>query len=150
MDASYQGPERRRAPRLAISLDASLRERGRTPFAVRLVDISADGCRAETYCTVEPGADVWVKLPGLEPRYSRIIWSQGGFAGIAFEAPLHEAVLDLLASVDRVPSESELAELRSISRRCRTLAADEAGHHLLDLADACERSGASSRPPSTP
>lgn len=146
MDGAYQGPERRRAPRLAISLDASLRERGRTPFAVRLVDISADGCRAETFCTVEPDAGVWIKLPGLEPLYSRVVWSQGGFAGIAFEAPLHEAVLDLLVALDRVPTEAELAELRSISRRCRNLAADEAGAHLLDLAAACERSGAASRP----
>ncbi|HEY0111564.1 MAG TPA: PilZ domain-containing protein [Allosphingosinicella sp.] len=118
----YSGPERRRSPRLAICLSASLRERGRSAFSVKLVDLSPRGCRVELYSDLPSGVWVWLKLPGLEPRYSRIAWSRGGFAGIEFEAPLHEAVFDVLVGIDREPSEAELEELRRISARCRALA----------------------------
>ncbi|HEX2764709.1 MAG TPA: PilZ domain-containing protein [Allosphingosinicella sp.] len=143
---SYDGPERRRTPRTAISLAASLRERGRTAFTVRLVDLSAQGCRVDTGSDLDAGAWIWLKLPGLEPRYSRIAWSRGGFTGIEFEAPLHDAVIDALAAIDRVPTAGETLELRRISERCRSAAArlderweGEAVGALLALAADCER-----------
>lgn len=145
----YQGPERRRTPRVAISLSASLRERGRSAFGVRLVDLSANGCRLDIGSDIEAGAWVWLKLPGLEPRYSRIAWSRAGFAGIEFEAPLHDAVIDALAALDRVPTEGESEELRRIAERCRAAAArlderweGEAVGGLLSLASDCERGAA--------
>jgi hypothetical protein len=142
----YEGPERRRTPRVAISLGASLRERGRSAFTVQMVDLSASGCRVEIGSDLEVGAWVWLKLPGLEPRYSRIAWSRAGFAGIEFEAPLHDAVIDALAAIDRVPTEGESQELRRISGRCRAAAArlderweGDAVGALLALASDCER-----------
>ena len=69
MEASYSGSERRRAPRLAISLAASLRERSRPAFSVGLVDLSPLGCRLELSSDLERGSAVWLKLPGLEARY---------------------------------------------------------------------------------
>ena len=141
----HEGSERRRATRLAINVDATLRERGRSSFPVRLVDLSALGCRAEIYADVPADSPVWLKLPGLEPRYSRVAWSRSGFAGIEFEAPLHPSVVDILAGIDRVPTEAELAELRRISARCRALAAklkheteEDDAARLLALADDCE------------
>ena len=145
MASRYSGPERRRTPRLAISLSASLRERGRSAFSVRLVDISTTGCRIELWSDLPADSWVWLKLPGLEPRYSRLAWCRGGFAGVEFEAPLHEAVVDVLAGIDRVPTDAELAELRRISERCRALASglepeeDESAAELIALAADCER-----------
>ena len=145
----YQGPERRRTPRVAISLAASLRERGRSAFTVKMVDLSGNGCRLEIGSALEVGTWVWLKLPGLEPRYSRIAWSRGGFAGIEFEAPLHDAVIEALAAIDRVPTEGESLELRRVAERCRAAAArlderweGEAVGALLALASDCERGAA--------
>jgi hypothetical protein len=150
VDSSYSGTERRRAPRLAISLAAALRERSRPAFSVSLVDLSPLGCRIELSADLEPGASVWLKLPGLEARYSRVAWCKGGFAGIAFEDPLHEAVIDCLVGMDKEPSEADLEKLRRISARCRALAerAPEAAgrapatEELLALARYCESGGA--------
>jgi hypothetical protein len=145
MNAPFQQPERRRAPRLATSLAGSLRERGRPAFSVELVDLSTHGCRIELSSDLQPGAWVWLKLPGLEPRYSRVAWCRGCFAGIEFEVPLHEAVVDCLVAMDYVPSASELDRLRCISERCRSIAArmaavagDETCEELLALARYCE------------
>src|SRR5688572_19466767 len=150
VDASYPGTERRRAPRLAISLAASLRQRSRPAFSVGLVDLSPLGCRLELSSDLEPGTAVWLKLPGLEARYSRVAWCKSGFAGIAFEDPLHEAVIDCLVGMDKEPSEADLAELRRISARCRTLAERapetagraQATDELLALAQYCDSGGA--------
>jgi hypothetical protein len=142
----YNGPERRRTGRFAVSLSATLRERGRSGFSVRLVDVSALGCRIELSSDLPADSWVWLKLPGLEARYSRIAWSRGGFAGVEFEAPLHEAVIDVLLGVDRIPTAAELDELRRISARCRQLAGglggwarEEDAKALLALAGDCER-----------
>lgn len=145
MDAQFSGAERRRAPRLALSLAATVRERGRPAFSVTMVDLSTNGCRIELMSDLEPGSWVWLKLPGLEARYSRIAWCRGCFAGIEFETPLHEAVVDCLAALDYVPSETELGELRRISARCRAIALnppvrtdEETIGELLALARYCE------------
>ena len=148
MDAYFSGHERRRAPRLAISLAASVRERSRPAFSVTMVDLSTHGCRIELMSDLEPGSWVWLKLPGLEARYSRIAWCRGCFAGIEFEVPLHEAVVDCLVGLDHVPSETELDQLRRISARCRALASNppertdqETIVELLALARYCEEGG---------
>ena len=154
MTSFYPGAERRRAPRLAISLAASLRERGRNACSVRLVDLSALGCRLELGSDIPQGSWVWLRLPGIEPRFSRVAWSRGGFAGIEFETPLHEAVLDALVGLETRPSESDLDELRRISSRCRSLAAraaeladEEASLELLCLAADCDLEAGTPLPP---
>jgi hypothetical protein len=158
MSNAYPGAERRRSPRLAISLGASLRERGRSAFSVRLVDLSALGCRIQLYSDLDSDAMVWLKLPGLEPRVGRIAWCRGGFAGIELEAPLHEAVVDALLGADSRPSLDDLEELRRISERCRVLAAradgaedEELSTELLKLARDCDvRTGAEPQPRPVP
>ena len=141
---NWSGPERRRSPRLAMNLAATMRERGRNAFSVRLVDISALGCRIELYSDLAPDTWVWLKLPSFEPRYSRIAWCRGGFAGIEFEAPLHETVVDVLAGVEHLPTPAETAELQAIARRCRDAAtrlcdeSDPTMMELLALAADCE------------
>jgi hypothetical protein len=156
MDIALHGPERRRAARLALNLAASVRERGRSPFTVALLDLSVLGCRIELSGDLQADSWIWLKLPGLEPRYSRVAWCKAGFAGVEFEVPLHEAVFDCLVEMDRLPSEAELSQLRSIGARCRALAArtpDRAGEdtvaQLIALAVYCEAgaAGAENRSP---
>jgi hypothetical protein len=145
MNAQFPGAERRRAPRLALTLAASVRERGRPAFSVTMVDLSTHGCRIELMSDLEPDTWIWFKLPGLEARYSRIAWCRGCFAGIEFETPLHEAVVDCLVALDYVPSQPELEQLRRISARCRAIASNppvrtdqETICELLALARYCE------------
>lgn len=154
MDMALHGRERRRATRLALNLAASVRERGRSPFTVALLDLSILGCRIELGGDLQPDSWIWIKLPGLEPRYSRVAWSKAGFAGIEFEVPLHEAVFDCLVEIDRLPSEAELSQLKSIGERCRALAGRPTGAdeetiaQLLALAAYCEAGAQSVHPPS--
>jgi hypothetical protein len=130
---------------VAISLEASVRERGRSGCTVCLVDLSALGCRIELATDLDPDSMVWLKLPGLEARFARVAWCRGGFAGIEFEAPLHEAVVDALVGIDRRPTPTEVDELRRISERCRALASraaaqadEEVSLELLSLARDCD------------
>ena len=155
MNAENFGHERRRAARIALSLAASLRERGRTAVSVSLVDLSTHGCRIELGSDLEAGSWVWLKLPGLEARYSRIAWCRGCFAGVEFEVPLHEAVVDCLVRLDYIPSGSELGELRRIAARCRALASnppertdEETIGELLALARYCDEGAAGAHPSS--
>lgn len=157
MGEALHGRDRRRTPRLALNLAASVRERSRSPFTVALVDLSTHGCRIELGGDLQVDSWIWLKLPGLEPRYSRVAWCKAGFAGIEFEVPLHEAVFDCIVAMDRLPSEAEIGQLKSIGRRCRQLAERPVGHtddetvaQLLALALYCEAgAGMSENRPST-
>jgi hypothetical protein len=88
--------DQRKAPRRIVNLAAALREEGATISAVKVLDISLGGCRLETEADLEVGGQVWLKLPGLETKRSRIVWTQGRHGGCEFDVPLHPAELDLL------------------------------------------------------
>jgi hypothetical protein len=118
--------ERRRAPRTALRLDASVREPGRSRVAARLIDLSVRGCRIE----VTPGvsADNWLLLAidGLETQYCRVVWACHEFAGVEFATPLAETVLDRLLQDQSALSESTIRELRSVATRAHNLSIQEA------------------------
>src|SRR4029079_2673129 len=86
-------PARRRAPRTALRLSASVREPGRSRSAARLIDISTHGCRVEI--TSEALRATWVSLrmAGWKTQYCRVVWRCHECAGIEFATPLAEAVL---------------------------------------------------------
>jgi hypothetical protein len=86
----------RKSERVPLELDAGLRQRGGSGVAVHILDLSVDGFRASTHLDLPPGADVWLRLPGLEPYQAKVAWSKGQYVGCAFERPLHPAVLDML------------------------------------------------------
>jgi hypothetical protein len=65
--------------------------------AVVVVDLSTHGCGIEVAGHCEVGARVWLKLPGLESWSSRIAWAEGSRAGLSFDRPLHQAVVDRYA-----------------------------------------------------
>jgi|GEM_PF-482438 len=86
----------RRAERVALELGAALRQRGGTGVSVEILDLSVDGFRASTHLMLAPGADVWLRLPGLEPYQARVAWSKGQYVGCKFDRPLHQAVLEMI------------------------------------------------------
>lgn len=132
-------PERRRAPRTALRLSASIREPGRSRVGAKLIDISTHGCRIEA--TSGASADTWIMLniAGLETQYCRIVWRCHEFAGIEFSSPLAETVLERLLQDHSQLSETAISELRSIANRAHRLATQETGDRqtLTELSRKC-------------
>jgi hypothetical protein len=132
-------PERRRVPRTALRLNASIREPGRSRMAARVIDISTRGCRIET--TSVASADTWLMLSiaGLETQYCRVAWRCHEFAGIEFATPLAEAVLERLLSDQQQLSEVAISDLRSIATRAHNLSVQETGDRqtLTELSRKC-------------
>ena len=131
-------PERRRAPRAALRLNATIREPGRSRVGVRVIDISTHGCRIEA--PTGAYADSWILLSitGLETQYSRIVWRHHEFAGLEFATPLAEPVLDRL--LEHQLSETTVSELRDIAARTHRLATaqgDSDGEALAELSHKC-------------
>ncbi|MBX3561634.1 MAG: PilZ domain-containing protein [Sphingomonas sp.] len=90
-------PSQRAAPRLSIDMEASSRAVTAKPFKVKVLDLSTEGFRIEAFVMLEVGTDIWLRLPGLEPRHATVIWAEGYEAGCAFKQPLHQAVVESIA-----------------------------------------------------
>jgi hypothetical protein len=86
-----------------VNLAASLREPGATLADAEVVNLSVGGFAAETEAVLETGTHVWLKLPGLEPVNSKVVWVEGNKAGFEFVTPLHPATLDLVLVAGRRP-----------------------------------------------
>ena len=87
----------RKSERVQLELGAGLRQRGASGVTVQIMDLSTHGFRVATHLELMDGADVWLRLPGLEPCHARVMWSRGHYVGCQFERPLHPAVLDMIA-----------------------------------------------------
>ena len=94
-------PDGRQAERRIVNLAARLRDPGARMAEVEVMNLSASGFMAQGEIALEPGAHVWLKLPGLEPQNSRVVWVEGGKAGFEFSAPLHPATLEQLVAGSR-------------------------------------------------
>jgi hypothetical protein len=105
-DASAQPetPARPRvAPRKPVDITAGARRAGGSGVNVRLTDLSTHGFCMETHLLLEPGTDVWLRLPSLEMRHARVAWTRGALVGCAFDPPLSPFVVDLVVSRARTP-----------------------------------------------
>lgn len=91
------GRKGRKSERVPLELGAGLRQRGASGVTVQIMDLSTDGFRVATHLELLDGADVWLRLPGLEPCHAKVMWSRGHYVGCQFERPLHPAVLDMIA-----------------------------------------------------
>jgi PilZ domain len=118
-------PERRRAPRSALRLNATIREPGRSRMGARVIDISTHGCRIEALPGATADSYILLSIAGLDTQYSRVVWSCHEFAGVEFAAPLSEAVLDRLLEDHGALSESAIGELRAIANRAHRLSTQE-------------------------
>ena len=92
----------RKAERRIVNLAAALREEGAKTARIVVVDISVGGFKAEAEEAHETGDEVWLKLAGLEPRRSRVVWSRDGERGreigCEFEWPLHPRELEVIVA----------------------------------------------------
>ena len=95
--------EGRSAERRIVNFAARLREPGATIVDAEVRDLSTDGFMAETALVLEPGAIVWLKLPGLEPQNSRVAWAEDGRIGCQFSTPLHPLTLEMVLKTTKRP-----------------------------------------------
>ncbi|MGZ8287479.1 MAG: PilZ domain-containing protein [Allosphingosinicella sp.] len=86
----------RKAERRIVNLAAALREEGAKTNKIVVVDISVGGFKAEADEPHQEGDEVWLKLAGLEPRRSRVVWTRGKEIGCEFEWPLHPRELEII------------------------------------------------------
>ena len=71
--------------------------RAKTGGAIELdvLDLSAGGCMVDFHgSAARPGERVLATLPGLSALPGELVWAEDGRAGIAFETPLHDTVLE--------------------------------------------------------
>ena len=132
--------DRRRAPRAALRLSATIREPGRSRVQVRVIDMSTHGCRIEASSGAPAEAWVLLSVAGLESQYCRIVWRAHEFAGLEFASPIAEAVLDRLLRDQEQLTETTVTELRSIATRTHRLASDRStpdSQTLVDLSEKC-------------
>lgn len=95
--------EGRSAERRIVNLAARLREPGARVANAEVMNLSTDGFMAVTELVLEPGVTAWLKLPGLEPQQSRVVWTEDGKTGFQFTAPIHPATLEMLIEAHRKP-----------------------------------------------
>lgn len=88
----------RKAERRIVNLAAALREDGARTAPVIVLDVSLGGFKAEVREPLEDGAEVWLKLPGMEARRSRVVWARDKDVGCEFEYPLHQMELDQIVA----------------------------------------------------
>lgn len=89
---------RRRAP---FRIAAVLRDRMSNKFHVELVDLSSSGFQAEAHPSLDPGAIVWLAIPGMEGLEATVMWRRRAVVGCRFNQPLHPAVFDHLVKERR-------------------------------------------------
>ena len=87
--------ERRRSARLAVEIDAKVRELGSEGSEARLVNISDTGFMAESTGEFEVGSRIWLILPARERASAIVRWTAGDRLGAEFSEPVSLDGLDL-------------------------------------------------------
>ena len=128
-------PDRRRAERAALRLNATMREAGRGRVTARVIDISTHGCRIEAGSGASVETWLWLSIAGLETQYCRVVWRCQEFAGLEFATPLAEPVLERLLQDTKQLTESTITELRDIANRTHRLASKEDSEETRTLAE---------------
>lgn len=86
--------EDRSAPRLRISIPASLRPSGSKSYQTVVRDLSLSGFSATAVSRVHPGTMCWLTLPGMESLGAKVVWWDNGLVGCAFEQLLSPIILE--------------------------------------------------------
>lgn len=133
--AKQKPEERRRVERSALRLEASIREPGRGRASVKLIDISTHGCKIEAASAPNPESWVLLSIAGIETQYCRVAWNCQEFAGLEFETPIAEPVLERLLSQQKEFSAKAISDMRSIATRAHRLATLQTDEHTPVLAE---------------
>ena len=88
--------EDRSAPRITLSIPATLRPSGVTGFGVRVTNLSLTGFACEATTGMPVNARCWLSLPGLSPLQAEVVWNNSAMVGCAFSNVLNRSVLDAI------------------------------------------------------
>ena len=80
--------DRRQSSRLAVALEARVRELGDTGTDARIINISETGFMAQSDGRFEVGTRVWLMLPGRDRANAVIRWTAGDKLGAEFAEPI--------------------------------------------------------------
>lgn len=86
----------RKAERVAIRAEASLRRVGRLSYRVALFDLTRYGCKSEFVERPTIYERVWIKFDGLESIEAVVCWVEVSSVGLMYIKPLHPAIFDML------------------------------------------------------
>lgn len=75
--------------------------RGLSRMRVEILDLSAAGVCIKTYDRFPVGSTLWLRLRGLAPQESIVIWEEDFVTGCEFARPLDPAVYDQIIRSDR-------------------------------------------------
>ena len=89
-----QWPRRHR--RSPLTVEVSMRRRGKINYRVRVFDASPDGCKVEIVERPRVEEQMLVKFEGLEALEAEVCWVDATTAGLKFTKSIHPAVFDLL------------------------------------------------------
>lgn len=96
------GNDSRRAPRATVAVETVLRALGTHGHPAVVRDLSASGFMAETDQDFIPGETARLQLPDVGFVSARVIWSNGGRVGGAFDQPLKSAPLARLITLGTI------------------------------------------------
>lgn len=88
--------EDRSAPRLRISIPASLRPSGSKSFQTAVRDLSLSGFSATAMSPIAPRTVCWLTLPDKEAVSSTVAWWDNGLVGCAFDQLLDPEELETI------------------------------------------------------
>jgi hypothetical protein len=88
----------RKAERVAVNAEVSLRRPGQNHYRVRAYDASPLGCKLEFVERPAPAERVWVKFDGLDALEGQVCWVDGFVVGVEFVRPMYAAVFDALVT----------------------------------------------------
>jgi|SRR4051812_8451379 len=80
--------ERRRFSRVAVELDAKVRELGENGVEARVLNISQSGFMAASEGRFEVGSRIWLILPGRDRANAVVKWIAGDKLGAEFAEPI--------------------------------------------------------------
>lgn len=91
---------RRQTARLAIEVEAKVRELGTEGVEAKVLNISEHGFMAASTADFEVGSRVWLMLPGRERANAVVKWIAGDKIGAEFAQPISVAGLLRVARQD--------------------------------------------------
>lgn len=72
---------RRSEPRIEADASIAVRPFGEQPMEGRLINLSSGGFMAEIPGFVDPGARIWLTLPGYGRVAGKVVWAKDGRIG---------------------------------------------------------------------
>ena len=93
-DAQASPRSPRKAERICVDVQVSLRRSGQLNYRVRAYDVTQFGCRLEFVERPNLGERVWIKFDDLSAIEGLVCWIDGFVVGVEFASAIHPAVFD--------------------------------------------------------